>query len=260
MTQLINSDTRRRVAVLVSTSRHPLSGLPCASRNDALALEIGRRIGGGAPRVLHAGDPEDPALADYLAYGAAVVEVLRAGAGADFVPALARELREALLVLCGCRSEGGIASGTLPYLLAAALKLPVIGDVLEVQLDGESVQVVQFLPKGRRRRIDVPLPAVIAIHAMAAGEPRYAYARRIAGRIETLPAPATEATAAQWSIDAVERTPSRLKAVDRRSGHARMLAATVAARRGGQVVIEGSSVAKAQAVLAYLRQHRLIDF
>jgi electron transfer flavoprotein beta subunit len=39
-----------------------------------------------------------------------------------------------------------------------------------------------------------------------------------------------------------------------------MLAATAAASRGGQVVTEGSDVEKAQAVLAYLREHDLIAF
>jgi electron transfer flavoprotein beta subunit len=39
-----------------------------------------------------------------------------------------------------------------------------------------------------------------------------------------------------------------------------MLSAIGSAPRGGQVVIEGSSVENAQVVLGYLRQHGLIDF
>lgn len=255
------TDVRGTVAVLVSTLRHPVSGLPCPSRNDALALEIGRRIAGGAPRVLHAGDPADPALTDYLALGAVLIEVVPAGIGDHFVPALAQQLRETPLILCGSRAESGIANGMLPYSLAAALARPVVPDVLELQLSEAVAHVVQFLPNGRRRRIDVPLPAVIAIHPMAAGEPRYAYARRVAGCIRTLPGGARVQgrDVDAWSIDAVDRAPVKLRAVDRRTGHTRMLSAAGDVQRSGQVIIEGSSVAKADALLAYLRQHQLID-
>ncbi|MBY4858993.1 electron transfer flavoprotein subunit beta/FixA family protein, partial [Burkholderia contaminans] len=44
------------------------------------------------------------------------------------------------------------------------------------------------------------------------------------------------------------------------SGHARMLSATTTESRGGNVVNEGSSVEKAQVILAYLREHQLIDY
>jgi N,N-dimethylglycine/sarcosine catabolism electron transfer flavoprotein subunit beta len=247
------------IAVLVSTSLHPLSGVPRPSRNDTLALEIARRLSGDAVRVLHAGDPGDPALADYLAFGGRVIEVLPAAPGDDIVGALAEQLRDARLILCGCRAQGGAASGTLPYLLAAALNRPVLADVLDVQLTADTVQTVQFLPKGRRRHVELSSPAIIAIHPLALVVPRYAYARRVAGRIETLPSANTrDPDAPLWHIDETERVPVKLKAPDRRTGHARMLAATVSAHRGGQVVNEGSNVEKAQAVLAYLREHDLI--
>jgi electron transfer flavoprotein beta subunit len=249
------------IAVLVSTSRHPLSGLPCSCHNDSLALEAGRRISAGALRVLHAGDPSDPALLDYLAFGAAVVEVLPAAQGDDIVPLLTEQLRDARLVLCGTRSQAGAASGMLPYLLGTALGLPVLTDVLDVKRGPDSVQAVQFLPKGRRRQVELPQPAIVALHPLAAPAPRYAYARRTAGRVETLPAWAPPDTDVRmWRVDMAERLPAKLTAPDRRSGHARMAAAIGTVQQsGGQVVIEGSSVAKAQAVLAYLREHGIID-
>ena len=49
-------------------------------------------------------------------------------------------------------------------------------------------------------------------------------------------------------------------AAEKRSGHARMLSATTTESRGGNVVNEGSSVEKAQVILAYLREHQLIDY
>jgi electron transfer flavoprotein beta subunit len=266
------------ITVLVSTAIHPLSGRPCTSRNDTLALEIARGLSGGALRALHVGDPQDAALADYLALGAPSVEVLPATPGSDIVAALAEQVSRAKLVLCGTRSQSGESSGMLPYLLGAALKRPVLAEVLEVQLLGDTVKATQFLPKGRRRTVTVSLPAIIAVHPLAAAVPHYAYARRVAGRIETLPSLAHASTApsgvstnassiaspaphpSPWTLESVDRVPVKLKAPDRRSGHARMLAATVAASRGGQVVNEGSDVEKAQAVLAYLREHDLIAF
>ncbi len=247
------------VTVLISTTRHPTSGIPTASRNDALALEIGRRLSHDNVRVLHAGDPEDPALTDYLAFGSRIIEVIPATPGDDVVTALAGELREAQLILCGCRAQSGLSSGMLPYLLAKALDRPVLADVLDVQVISGKVLAVQFLPKGRRRRVELALPAIIAIHPLTPAMPRYAYARKIAGRIETLPRTASPDTdAPTWRLDATERVPVKLKAPDRRTGHARMLAATSSTNRGGRVVTEGSDVEKAQAVLAYLREHALI--
>ena len=285
------------ITVLVSTAIHPLSGRPCTSRNDTLALEMARQLSGGPLRTLHVGDPQDAALPDYLAFGASCVEVLPAAPGDDIVAALAEHVRSSKLILCGARAQSGEASGMLPYLLAAALQRPILSDVLDVQPVGDSVQATQFLPKGRRRTVTVTLPAIIAVHPLATALPRYAYARRVAGRIETLPSPApagsadaagtltvagppaaagsptaaaspavagsaatTSPLSSAWTLETTERVPVKLKAPDRRSGHARMLAATVAASRGGQVVNEGSDVEKAQAVLAYLREHDLIAF
>jgi len=290
------------ITVLFSTPRHPLSGRPCTSRNDTLALEIARQLSGGSLRTLHVGDPQDAALPDYLAFGASSVEVLPAAPGQDIVAPLAEQLRNAQLILCGTRTQSGEASGMLPYLLAAALKRPILADVLEVEIVGDGVRATQFLPKGRRRTVTVALPAIITVHPLATATPRYAFARRMAGRIETLTnaalsnasgPPTTSATeaphgtssasvaplgspaatyvaatsaaagasvpnASPWTLETIDRVPVKLKAPDRRSGHARMLAATASASRGGQVVTEGSNVEKAQAVLAYLREHDLI--
>ena len=251
------------ITVLVSTPRHPLSGRPCTSRNDTLALEIARQLSGGSLRTLHVGDPQDAALPDYLAFGASSVEVLPAAPGQDIVAPLAEHLRNAQLLLCGTRTQSGEASGMLPYLLAAALKRPILADVLEVEIVGDGVRATQFLPKGRRRTVTVALPAIITVHPLATATPRYAFARRMAGRIETLTnataaAGASVPNASPWTLETIDRVPVKLKAPDRRSGHARMLAATASASRGGQVVTEGSNVEKAQAVLAYLREHDLI--
>ena len=252
------------IAVLVSCARHPLSGTPCANRNDAIALELARSLAGSPLRVLHAGDPEAGALAEYLAFGARLIEVLPAPAGAELLPLLIQALQEQELVLTGSRALYGTGSGMLPYMLAQGLHRPMVGDVLEVALEPGRARVQQFLPKGRRRSIEVSLPAVLAIHPLAPYRPRYAYARRLSGQITgggvSAVAAVADADAAAWVDESQTRMAVRLQAPDNRPGHARMLAAIGSPARGGTIMAEGSSLQKAETLLAYLRQHELIDF
>lgn len=252
------------IAVLVSVGRHPVSGVPRYSRNDAAALEIGRALAAehrARLDVIHAGDARNPALADYLALGAASVEVLACADGDDAAAALAERVRGHDLVLTGTRAEGAYDTGMLPYRVAAALGWPFVGAAVDVSVDAARATLRQFLPKGVRRRVDATLPAVVAVHPLANAQPRYAYARLRAGEVRvTRAATRAAADAGQWTTRAVERKPVRLAAADKRSGHARMLSATTTESRGGNVVIEGSSVEKAQVILAYLREHQLIDY
>ena len=62
-----------RIAVLASLGRNPVSGVSRANREDVLALELARKLGGEIT-VFHAGDATAEGLADYLAYGAAALE------------------------------------------------------------------------------------------------------------------------------------------------------------------------------------------
>lgn len=290
----------KRIAVLVSVGRHPVSGVARYSRNDAAALEIGRTLAGrwGAQLdVLHAGDARNPALEAYLALGAERVEVLACGnadednEGAG-VAALAARVQGYDLVLTGTCAEGAFDSGLLPYQLADRLGYPLVNAAVDVAPESgmsgaagaagtAAVRVRQFLPKGLRRAVAVTLPAVVAVHPLAAVAPRYAYARLragaiVAGRPEAAAQPdlqrgsqqaalsgreqRTTADVQPWTIAPIERKPVRLAAAEKRSGHARMLSATTTESRGGSVVIEGSSVEKAQVILRYLREHQLIDY
>ncbi|KVX70175.1 electron transfer flavoprotein subunit beta/FixA family protein [Burkholderia stagnalis] len=254
----------KRIAVLVSVGRHPVSGVPRYSRNDAAALEIGRAL---AERhhsqldVIHAGDPLTPALAEYLALGAREVEVLTCRDGDDAARALAARVEGYDLVLTGTRAEGAYDTGMLPYQVAAALGYPLVGSAVDVTIDAGRAAVRQFLPKGLRRRVDAALPAVVAVHPLANAQPRYAYARLKAGTVRPVRvSPGRDAEAGAWTVGAIERKPVKLAAAEKRSGHARMLSATTTESRGGNVVNEGSSVEKAQVILAYLREHQLIDY
>ncbi|MDE1179432.1 electron transfer flavoprotein subunit beta/FixA family protein [Paraburkholderia sp.] len=254
-----------KIAVLVSVGRHPVSGVARYSRNDAAALTIALSLVESQRAtldVLHAGDPANPALPEYLALGAGSVEVLALGdTNGDPVGALAARLEGYDLVLTGTRAEGGFDSGTLPYRIADALGMPFVGAAVDLTPSGDSVDVRQFMPKGLRRRVAVRLPAVIAVHPLATASPTYAYARLRAGSIRQVAAYApNDAEHKAWTVKPASAKPVRLAAAEKRSGHARMLSATSSESRGGSVVIEGSSVEKAQVILAYLREHQLVDY
>lgn len=141
----------KRFAVLVSVGRHPVSGTARYSRNDAVALEIGRRL---AERhlaqldVIHAGEPGNPALAEYLALGAKEIVLLACDEGDDAVAALAGHLQGYDLVLTGTRAEGAFDTGMLPYRVAEALGYPLVGAAVDVSIDDGRVAVRQFLPRG----------------------------------------------------------------------------------------------------------------
>ena len=234
----------RNIAVLVSSARHPVGGTPCAAPNDVVALELARTLAGGRPRTFHYGDASDPALPDYLAWGAPLLEVIPTQPRLQAPQALAAALA---------------GSGVLPYALAPLLSAAVLADVLEVQLQSDGITALQFLPHGRRRRVELPFPAVLAIHPLAPATPRYAYARRRSGTIEVRPvtvAPAPN-TGVVWQLEPRSRQPLPLRGTDTRSGHARMIAAVAQVQRGGQLIATGSSDDKARAVLEFMREHGL---
>lgn len=264
-----------KIAVLVSVGLHPVSGVARYSRNDAAALTLALSLvkqHNATLDVLHAGDAANPALQEYLALGARSVEVLAVPAVGDDAQAdasapLAARLHGYDLVLTGTRAEGAFDSGMLPYRVANALNIPLVGAAVDVTLNDGCAQVRQFMPKGLRRRVEVQLPALIAVHPMANATPTYAYARLREGTIRPVASTAGAGTAASnattepaWTIRPATAKPVRLAAAEKRSGHARMLSATTTESRGGSVVIEGSSVEKAQVILAYLREHQLVDY
>lgn len=252
-------------AVLVSAGRHPVTGAPRACRGDAAALALGQRLVGEALRIIHAGAIDEPALKDYLALGAGMIEVVAAPNGQDIVSVMSGLLEDVDLVLTGSRAESGAGSGLLPYALAKALGRPVVANVLDVEIEGVEALVRQFLPKGRRRGVAVSLPAILAVHPLTKVGLGYAYARRLSGRIVAV-SPAIDGKLGSggrespWTVEQTSRRPMRLKAEEKRSAHERMRAAVVSEAKGGVVAFEGTSVDKAQVVLNYLRNHRLIDF
>ena len=123
------------VTVLVAPRTHPTSLRLTRCPADATAVTLA--LGLSMPvRLLCAGNMPDGVARDYLALGAPLLEVLPCADGAPLLDTLLSGLRHAALVLTGTRSEADHGSGVLPYALAAALRRPVVTDVLSVQADG----------------------------------------------------------------------------------------------------------------------------
>ena len=249
-----------RILVLAALGRNPVSGAARPNRNDLLALELARELGGELS-VLHAGKGEDDALRDYLAHGAPALDILPLGEGQDVAQALAGAATGYDLILAGTRAEGGEGSGMVPYLLAEQLGLPIVAQALEVTIADGHASITQGLAKGQRRHVRVALPAVVVVHPNAARAPRYAFARRAAGNLHHHPAAATApAEVSPWRTERAGKRPIRFKAAETKAGHARMLSAIVTEAKGGAVVATGTAADKAQAILDYLRTHKLIDW
>ncbi|MDX2308349.1 MAG: hypothetical protein NW216_08945 [Hyphomicrobium sp.] len=251
------------IAVLVSEGRNPTSGAPRAARADVAALALAGRLTKRRVTVLHAGDARSPALADYLAYGAERIEVLKAEADDDVLPLLVDRAAAFDLIITGARAEKGAGSGVLPYALAKALERPVVANVLLAERSSErGLIATQYLPKGARRAISIDAPAVIAVHANACAGRGYAYARRLNGEIVEQNAPPAKTAPAWpgWTVTPAMRPPRKLAPVVEKDGFTRMRDAIEPKAKGGVVAFEGSSVDKAQVILNYLRQHRLVEF
>ena len=260
----------KRIAALVSTAKHPSSGVARHCRNDSLAMTIGLNLAKQASahmQIMHAGKPDNPALKDYLALGAKQVNVI--ATDTEIVENLTASLANVDLILTGSRAESGDASGLLPYLLATKLNIPLVAHALQIQLVEDKVEILQFLPKGKRRLVSVQLPTVVTVHPLAAVDLHYAFAKQITGKIVTLRAilPAIQPALQPANASKVEtqsklenRKSIKLKAPENKTGHERLLAAISSENKGGTVVNEGNSVEKAQVIMDYLREHRLIDF
>jgi electron transfer flavoprotein beta subunit len=219
------------IAVLLSIGRHPASGRTRRAERDARALELALAQREDARvHAIHAGDPSEPALREYLGMGLDRLTVLTPGppaeaaAGGDawVEPALLEHLRRLRpgVLLCGSAAERGEAGGMLPYRLAEALQAPLVANVVSFTLRGNTARVIQALPRGAREALRVDLPVVLTVDR-AAPEPRmsaFGPARR--GAIDVVPvqpAPAgslpstAPATAPPWIERPARARPRRLR-------------------------------------------------
>lgn len=182
------------IAVLLSVGSHPASGRARRALLDAQALELALRLteSGQTARIhaLHAGNPDEPALRDYLGMGLDRLEVLETAPGADPVPALIARLRELspAIILAGSIAEGGEDSGMVPYLIAQALNRTLVPDIVGIDVSATEAALTQALPRGQRRLVTATPPLVATLHSSAHAARQSAFARSRRGTIDARPA------------------------------------------------------------------------
>jgi electron transfer flavoprotein beta subunit len=233
---------------------------------DARAVEMGLRLvanmSGSSMELLHAGNimnqEKENALRAYLGMGVERLKLLRVRGDDDVVPALTQQLSAIApgVILTGQRAAGGEDSGMVPYLIAESLHVPIVAQVVDakVSTDGKSVIVVQALPRGRRREVELQTPCVLAV-AMGAPSPRAsAYARAQRGAISaTEIATNVDQRLNEWQLQPARPRGKRLRASKASTAATRLQAATIVVASGGAVLQPDTPLAAAQAILQYLR-------
>ena len=262
-----NMAQHMKVVALVSVGRHPVTGRARRAEYDARAVEMGLSLAtAGDLYLVHAGESSvetEGALRGYLGMGIGGIDMLRQPANADIVPALEARLQDMAprLVLCGARSETGEASGLLPFVLAERLGWSLVSGLAQVEsIDGDTMIVLQALPRGQRRRLKVRLPAVVTVDAAAHAARQSAYGPARRGDVRQLAAAVTPDDAARdWRTAPAKKRPKRLKIVKAASARDRFKAAAAKAEGGGGQVLTGvSAQAGAEAILKLLREEGVL--
>jgi electron transfer flavoprotein beta subunit len=251
-----------KVAVLLSIGRHPSSGRARRAPLDARALELALRLPDADIHAIHAGDPSEPVLRDYLGMGLKRLTVLEISPESDPVPALVAHLRKLGpdLIFAGRCAERGEDSGMIPYTVAQTLGHPLLSDVADVTVNQGLASLIQALPRGRRRLAELRLPFVAAVHP-AAPEPRQsAFARGRRGIIDAVAAQSEhDVFARECEIRPWRLRPRRLRLASGGSALERLKAVTETKSGQGQVLIGPSPDEAARAIYDYLLERRMID-
>jgi electron transfer flavoprotein beta subunit len=250
------------VVVLLSVGHHPATGRARHADLDARALQLALGLAEEARvHAIHAGDPDEPALRDYLGMGIDRLTVL--ASQGDVSAALANHLKQVRpgVVLAGSRAEGGEASGMLPYVIAQALQAQVIPDAVSITLGGDTARVIQALPRGGRRALRVALPLVLTVDRAAPPPRMSAYGPARRGQIGTIAVnqpSSAPAIPADW-LDRPARTrPRRLPRVQ--GSPAERLRSIQSVRTGSGMRLVGADPTQAaQAIWEYLLKEGLAE-
>lgn len=236
----------KRLAVLVSIGRHPASGRARRNDLDARAVELAQRLPASEIHLLHAGNPDDACLRAFLGTGVAQLDVLPVQEGSNVAPALADALRSLRpdLVLCGARGERGFASGFLPYAIAAALDLPLVGHVCAIERNDQAFRVTCAEGAGRRRIYEVR-EGVLTIGERAPAPRQIAFAGARSGRIHVVSVVAPALPFEKWTERAARRRAPRLRRAGVHATADARLQAAMETRTGAGNVLQGLSSAEA---------------
>jgi electron transfer flavoprotein beta subunit len=250
------------VAVLLSIGRHPASGRARRADLDARALELALGLADVARvHAIHAGDPGEPALRDYLGMGIDSVTVL--AAEGDTCAVLADHLKQMrpAVVLAGSRAEHGEASGMLPYVIAQALDSQLIADAVAIRLSGDRARVIQALPRGGRSALSVALPLTLTVDRAAPPPRMSAFGAARRGQVRAIavePSSRAPAIPSDWLERPARVRPRRLQRL--RGSAVERLRSIQSVRAGtGTRLLDASPVQAAEAIWQYLLEQGLAE-
>ncbi|WP_447956719.1 electron transfer flavoprotein subunit beta [Vreelandella sp. EE7] len=254
------------VAVLVSIGRHPLTARARRADQDARAVEMALSLKGASIELLHAGQhagEHEEALRGYLGMGIESVNLIEQAPNADVVPALSEALRENApqLILTGSRAETGEASGVLPYLLAEALGWPIITSLAAVEkVEQGTAVVLQALPRGKRRRLRIRLPAIATVDTSAPAARQSAFGPAKRGELAPSEAQSVlDEPLAGWQFYPARKRPKRLRIVKSSSARDRFKAAAAKADGGGgQTLSDVTPEQGAEAIFKLLKEEGVL--
>jgi len=248
------------VTVLLAAGRHPVSGRPRRAPTDARALELALSLPGAPPvTAVHAGDPDEPALREYLGMGLAGITVLQCDPAADCLPPLQAWLaaRTPGLVLAGTATEHGLASGELPFRLAAALGAAAVAGVTGLEAADGRWRITQARSGGRRHRLVASAPLVASVDAGAPAPRPVAFARARRGRILAEPPPVAAAPPPPVTLQPARRGARRQRVLRGVSAAERLRAVSGGSGGGGgggQIIQGQDADAAAAAILEQLQR------
>jgi electron transfer flavoprotein beta subunit len=254
------------LAVLVSIGRHPASGRSRRADRDARALELALRLRAHGARsldVVHAGDPDEPALREYLGMGLERLIVLDTPPGTDPLPALTGYLQRSApdMVLTGSAAESGPCSGFLPYRLAAALDYALAPGIAAAALEQDGrVGLLQALPRGRRRSLAARPPLLVTVDKAGPVPRAVAYGPARRGHILVQAAAVSvDSGHPPWAAQPARARQRRLRAVTGGSAAERLRAVTETPAGRGQLLVHPAPDEAAAAIYRYLVEEGIIS-